>query len=416
MAAEENDPELNGPPPDPSVRQWRHPSEVAAANAAAARAHTPLPPARRRWSPLSFGAGGVLGAVMAVAAVAASTSAFDSQPSSRIEFRPVPATAAESETPPVVSDLVDAVETGMLTTTTLALVSSTGANLVLDETEPPAEAGDNDIPGVVGLFHLDGVRPIATGVFIDGLLLTSASSLDGAERVLFSIDGHMREALVEGSDAFTDVAVLSPLETLRIPEAPAADDSASLHDLIRVVATDGRPPQIQVVGSIISVNEVAATVDGHPVIDTMYTTARLPQIAAGAALVNEQDEVIGLIINSDDYLAVAIPLADARAVGRSIMESGWPSTSWIGIEGQGQPDGVIVTNVETSGPAAQAGLAVDDRIVSINKYAVGGMADLVAWSRTVGVGGELQVVVISGDREWTTTVVVGHKSNRPTDS
>ncbi|MFV0258182.1 MAG: hypothetical protein ACK5PP_07010, partial [Acidimicrobiales bacterium] len=35
---DEDEPEVGGgPPPDPSTRSWRHPSEIAAANAAAAR-------------------------------------------------------------------------------------------------------------------------------------------------------------------------------------------------------------------------------------------------------------------------------------------------------------------------------------------------------------------------------------------
>ena len=53
---DDDDYEGNGPPPDPSTRAWRHPSEIAAANAAAARGMVPLP-RQRRWSPVSFGAG-----------------------------------------------------------------------------------------------------------------------------------------------------------------------------------------------------------------------------------------------------------------------------------------------------------------------------------------------------------------------
>ena len=416
MATEhEDENEVSGPPPDPSIRAWRHPSEVAAANAAAARGMAPLPhqppPRHQRWSPLSFGAGGVFGALLAIAAVA-TTMPFNEEPDTRVEFRPGPTSDSDQ---PASNDqeragATNAVGTAINTTTT-ALASTTIVSGLLEQdgtVEPPAD----EVPGVFGLFHLDGTTPVATAVLLDGHLLTSASALGGAERFVYLIGGEPREATVYGTDRFTDVAVLVPDDPIDAPEIIPAGTTAEAGEDVRLVATDGQPPQILVAGRLIATDKNANTRDGHAVIGAMYTSARVPQAGGGAALVNNSNEAIGLVIDSDDYLAIAIPLATAREIGNSIIRTGWGHQAWIGIEGSGEADGIILTAIGSESPAARAGLAVDDIVVSCNEEPVTTMADLVRWLRNAGPGEELVLGVTTDGLDWTTTVVIGSRPEK----
>lgn len=420
MATEnEDDNEVSGPPPDPSIRAWRHPSEVAAANAAAARGMAPLPPQQpprhRRWSPHSFGAGGVFGALLAIAAVV-STTPFNDEPDTRVEFRPGP--TAEPVEANEQSDETQAGATSQvgaaINSTTTVLASTTVVSGLLDRNatiEPPVD----EVPGVFGLFHLDGTTPVATAVLLDGRLLTSASALGGAERFVYVLDGEPREATVYGTDRFTDVAVLVPDDPIDAPEITPAEARAEAGDDVRLVATDGQPPQILVAGRLIATDKNANTKDGHAVIGAMYTSARVPEAGGGAALVNDRNEAIGLVIDSDDYLAIAIPLAIAREIGDSIIRTGWGHQAWIGIEGSGEGDGIVLTSVGPESPAGRAGLAVDDIIVSCSDEPVTNMADLVRWLRSAGPGEELQLGVTTDGLQWNTTVVIGSRPEKSPD-
>lgn len=353
----------------------------------------------------------MLGIAISVAAIAVTTPAFDDRDPSRVEFIPSPSVdttepgngPASSDTP-AAADPNSGYDEASVSTTLLIPAGTSDGRL-----DRNPITGDDELPGVLSLFHLDGVTPVASAVVVDGMVLTSASALEGAERVVFIVNGDPHEATIVGADPFTDVAVFAPDDPWELRSAIPASNPGELNDPIRLVASDGQPPQIVVAGKIIGIGETASTRDGHPVIGMLYTSARVPELSGGAALVNEDDEVIGLVIDSEHYLAVAVPIDTARAIGQTINETGFASRSWIGIEGRGEEGGVVITQVGPASPAESSGLTIDDRIVTVNNYPVSRMADIISWIRVVGEGGELTLEVVTDDKQWTASVVVGER-------
>lgn len=397
------------------MRAWRHPSEIAAAQAAALRDLSP-PPANRladQWSLGSFFAGGALGALVTLAALISGTSLLDRGPASRVEFRTEEPTAAVIQTTLAYgsSDNNDGAEADSAAGTGSTM--GPGQSARSQRWSPTPEPGS----GVVSISQLDGREPIATGILVNGVLVTSSSALGGAERVLIHSNGTVQEVLVRGSDEFADLAVLVPLDPLALgdgfviaPEPPAEQSQ------VHLIASDGKPQPIIVEGHLLSVDQRAVTRNGHTILDAMHTSARVPELGAGAALLNDDGQVVGMVIDVEDYLAVALPAARIIELTATILASGWPDPAWVGIEGTAVDGGVVVTELDAEGPAARSGLNEGDLITRVGESPVIDVADLVKAVRIAGPGATVDLRVVTDGNDWTAHLVVGKREPRDSSS
>ncbi len=299
-------------------------------------------------------------------------------------------------------------------TTTPGGSGVTTASLTRDEWTRMTEPTD----GVVAITQLDGKETIATGIVIDGILVTSASALGGAERVLIHANGVMNEVLVRGHDPFADLAVLVPVDDSQdlalgsgFVTAPHAPDT---EDVVDLVASDGKPQPIVVRGHILAVGQRATTRSGRTVMGAMHTSARVPELGAGAALLDEQGRVIGMVIDVEDYLAVALPVERIQRIAAEILQTGWPNPAWVGIEGHTSSEGILITDLDAEGPAADCGLAEGDLITMVNDEPVTDMAELVDAVRDAGPGTTVRLNIHTDDNEWTAYLVVGHREELET--
>lgn len=413
-----------GPPPDPSTRAWRHPSEIAAAQAAAFRdLEAPRSPRLSdHWSLGSFIAGGAVGALVTVVALVSTTSLLDRDDPNRVEFR---------------TDTPAAVETaGVSTTSEPGGGSSSGTEADDRPAEGATDAGSTTVPavssvqtdrwgrldeplaGVFAIYHLDASTLLGTGTLVDGVLVTSFSALGNAERVMIQHDQGLEEAVVRGFDEFSDLAVIVPLEDLDLgtgfsPVAGTVTDGSA----VRLVANDGQPLPIIVEGHVLAFDQRALTRDGHTIVDTLHTSARVPQSAAGSPLFDDHGHLVGMVIDSQDYLAFGLPAERISQLARQILRTGWPDPAWVGIEGTASDEGVVVTNVDEDGPATRSGLTTGDVITAVHVEGtarpVVDIADLVAAVRLAGVGTAVEVEVLTGDQAWVARLVVGQRPPRP---
>jgi len=126
--------------------------------------------------------------------------------------------------------------------------------------------------------------------------------------------------------------------------------------------------------------------------DMIQTDAPLDPSATGGALLDARGTVVGITTDPPDGVAVeglsyATPIDTALAVADQIITTGSAHHPWLGIEGSDieartaddlqLAGGAMVATVTEASPAAAAGLAPNDVIISVGDVTVTSMADLV---------------------------------------
>lgn len=229
-------------------------------------------------------------------------------------------------------------------------------------------------------------------------IVTNAHVIEGASKVEVSlVDGTRVEAEVVGSDALTDLAVLT-VDDANIKQVAKFGDSDAI-TLGEPVIAIGNPLGLEFFGSvtqgIISGKERIIPVDidqnGQPdwEADVIQTDAAINPGNSGGALVNLRGEVIGInsmkIAQSRvEGIGFAIPiravqpiiedLEKHKEVQRPFMGVGLASLSDVPLEAQRSTlklpeevkSGIVVTGVEPTSPADKAGLKQYDVIVKLD--------------------------------------------------
>jgi len=233
-------------------------------------------------------------------------------------------------------------------------------------------------------------RSLGSGVIIssNGYVLTNNHVINEADRIrVLLADGRERLATVIGSDAPTDLAVLKiDLDNLT-PAIFANPKTIRIGDVVLAI---GNPYGI---GQTVTQGIVSATGRHGLQINTyekyIQTDAAINTGNSGGALVNAYGELIG--INSGLYsktggsngIGFAIPIDIASYVFENIVEHGKVVRGWLGISAEEiTPSvaeafnlkalrGLVLTDIETNGPAEKAGLQIGDIITHIDNTSVG---------------------------------------------
>lgn len=226
---------------------------------------------------------------------------------------------------------------------------------------------------------------LGSGVIVNehGFILTNNHVIDGAEEIRVTLrDGRTTEAEVIGKDTEADLAVLKvdldklPVITLGKSDALRVGD---------VVLAIGNPFGV---GQTVTQGIVSATGRSELGINTfenfIQTDAAINPGNSGGALITAHGELIGINTaifsqsGGSEGIGFAIPVSLAKISMAQIVEKGYVSRGWLGIEIQElTPDlaesfglkgekGVIISGVLRNGPAEKAGLEPGDVIKQIN--------------------------------------------------
>ena len=495
-----------GPVPDPSARHWRHPSEIAAENAKAAIAAAELAAAGRSggaasilWpitvvgGSIAIAAFGVLGLYLVGNPTGTELVADGgSQPMGAISSSPpIPArpmaepgsdgdnrllgddnpwsgdesgadnraaippasgqgqqTDGESEVE-AGSDLGHSTADGgdAATSTTLDVVPTSLPTSTTTASPPSGSAASPPGPAV----HVGASLSsrLASLVATDGYLLTSASALDGRNRVFLRLDGAWFKAKVAAADPASDVAVLVLLDEDAAPTIPtsatvigtpvagadvfvghcrpawteatesgpgASENSGRLVDPETEPSTGppGDPDGSEVPGTakpapasepscddrsagrVISNDTAVRTATGRMVYDPIKTSIHRSTGMAGAPLRDGVGRVTGLIIDSADPVVSALPIERALAVAESLVDRGVGSPAWLGLDGRPTSIGFELDHVNPDGSAAGI-LAPGDIIVTVNGARLENRDHLIHLVRRSGVGQVLTVTYLRRD-------------------
>ena len=273
-------------------------------------------------------------------------------------------------------------------------------------------------PSVVGL----GNRwRGGSGVIIgEDRILTNAHNLHGDEiRVTFA-DGRTADATVAGVDADGDLAVLSaPTQGARALELGTDADAGIGTPVVALGNPNGHGPRVTL-GFVSGVGRSFRGPRGRRVAGAIEHTAPLMPGSSGGPVVDLSGRLLGINTNrlgNGFYLAIAADAAvrdRVAALGRG--ESPQRRQLGIGLApshvarrlrravGLEPRDGLLVREVEDGSPAARAGLAEGDLIVTADGRDVARADDLFDVLGSLGGDAPLEVTLLRGAEERTVTV------------
>ncbi len=271
----------------------------------------------------------------------------------------------------------------------------------------------------LGETDADG-RSVGTGVVVtsDGEILTNAHVIEGATSVVVRFAGETepRVAKILATDVGNDLALIKVEATGLIAATFAKPGSVKIGDAVIAIgyalALDGGPT---VTSGIVSAMKRTIETESGALNSLIQTDAAISSGNSGGPLVNLKGEVVGIntaVARGDsesaatnigfsisvDEVLIVIEQLRAQANGDERRE-GFLGVGLTGREDGGQ--GAIITDVRSGSPADNAGILVNDIVLSVDGEPIDGQAGLVAAIRDA-VPGQKVKIEISRDGERMT--------------
>ncbi len=258
-----------------------------------------------------------------------------------------------------------------------------------------------------GLVPIEGK---GSGLIIDrkGYVITNNHVIDEATRVQIHLkDGRTFLGEVVGSDSSTDIAVIK-VDADNLPAA-SLGDSEKLK-VGQIALAIGNTLGLQG-GPTVSMGVVSAL--GRPLPGTDFIFEGLIQTDtainpgnSGGPLADIGGNVIGMntaMIPFAQGVGFAIPVNTMKWVVQQILEKGRVIRPWLGISGANMnqaiarrydlpaDSGVLVVEVDSRGPAYEAGMRVGDVITQIGSHPVKQMKDILMALSKLAIKEEVEV-------------------------
>ncbi|MCE9565065.1 MAG: trypsin-like peptidase domain-containing protein [Planctomycetes bacterium] len=283
-------------------------------------------------------------------------------------------------------------------------------------------------PAVVNLRVGKGARAGGgSGVLFtpDGFLLTNHHVVDDADKVRVRLnDGSELSGRVVGNDPWTDLAVVQ-IEGNTFPFA-SLGDSAKLK-VGQLAVAIGSPLGFEstvTAGVISALGRTLRSVSGHLVDNIVQTDAALNPGNSGGPLVDSHGRVVGIntaIIQPAQGICFAVPVNTAKTILPQLLKHGRVIRGYLGLHARQVPiapdirskyvidqkTGIEIMMLEEDGPAQNAGLWIEDVVVSFAGKPVTNIDDLQRLLTQHPVGMPAPVVVIREGRRVERTAVPG---------
>lgn len=232
-------------------------------------------------------------------------------------------------------------------------------------------------PSIVSI----GSRPRGSGVVIaDGRVLTNAHNLRGEQVTVRFADGRTARGQAKGVDWDGDLAVIE-VDTADAPPLPWSSQTPTIGTAVFAAGATSTGGTRVSFGFISSVERAFRGPGGRPIAGSIEHTAPLAPGSSGSALLDADGALLGLNTNRvGEGFYLALPADAAFRARVDVLGRGEaPARPRLGIAvapahvarrlrqatGLPQRDGVLVREVDPESPAARAGLAEGDLVVSV---------------------------------------------------
>ena len=318
---------------------------------------------------------------------------------------------------------------------------TSGAPLVTASSVDPAKVGNTPVakaaaviaPSVVTIDSVgtDG-EAIGTGIILtsDGEVVTNAHVVESATevRVVLSGETEPRKATVLAEDASNDLALVKIDNVSGLTPATLADPAGvAVGDQVVAVGyaldLDGGA---SVTSGIVSALNRTITDENGALNRLIQTDAAISSGNSGGPLINMSGQVVGVNTavarstntSSANNIGFAIHVGEVERVVevlRTESKGTKRAQGYLGVAlGDRQDGGVgtVVSEVEKALPADDAGLKVNDVVLSVNDQPITGQGALIGIIRDSAPGDKVTIVV---SRDGETVTLTATLVPRPAD-
>jgi serine protease Do len=284
------------------------------------------------------------------------------------------------------------------------------------------------------------VKGLGSGFIIspDGYIITNDHVAGNATEITVTLTGGERlKADLVGSDPFTDIALLK-VDGLDLPylELGNSDDivigewAIAFGNPFGLFEINDKPTVT--VGVISSNGMNLGRIENRYYRDMIETDAAINGGNSGGPLVNSLGDVIG--VNTLIYTGgrsttfvgygFAVPINKVKGVATELKKNGRVERdvyAGFGVQpvdrriaryfGMARAQGVIVTDLDGSGPATKAGVKVGDIILSVNQEKINGVDDLEVYLLDSKAGDVWDVELLREKKIVQLQMTIGRRSD-----
>jgi serine protease Do/serine protease DegQ len=277
-----------------------------------------------------------------------------------------------------------------------------------------------------------GSREVASagsGVIVDakrGYILTNHHVVENADEIQISlIDGEILDAVVVGSDAATDIALIK-VEANGLVDMPIGDSEAvRVGDFVLAIGNPFGLGHTVTSGIVSALGRTGISRNGYE--DFIQTDASINPGNSGGALVNMRGELVGInsaiISRSGGNVGIgfAVPTEIASSIMRQILEFGEVRRGLLGVTisaidaevakalNASVDNGALITMIEPDSAAEKSGLKVDDIIIGVNDKKIEDASELRNAIGLLGSGDKVRIKFIRNGDTRSTTAELGQQ-------
>lgn len=259
-------------------------------------------------------------------------------------------------------------------------------------------------------------------VRVDGYILTNNHVIAQADQIVVALyDGRRAEAKVVGTDPDTDLAVIK-IDLDKLPVLPFKLSGNEVGDVVLAIGNPFGVGQTVTQGIISATGRSDLGINTYE--DFIQTDAAINPGNSGGALIDVAGNLVG--INTAIFsqtggslgIGFAIPARVCQQVLNSILKDGRVVRGWLGISlvaptqddvlAPKQP-GVVVADVLQNGPAAQAGVKVNDKIIKANDEQINSVSHLINYVALQQPGSSITLEVERNGQRQNLQVKVGER-------